>query len=81
MRRYGNVNSLNDLERARAGVAKRLKLQEAKLRMDTESLKKSFTGGSLLMSGIRTASRLVSPDKLALLALAMLKKKLFRKGR
>lgn len=79
--RYGNVNSLHDLERARAGVAKRLKLQEAKLRLDTESLKKSFTGGNLLMSGMRTASRFISVDKLALLGIAILKKKLFKKTR
>lgn len=81
MTKYDNIKSMQDLDSAMANVRKRLALQEMMIRSDAESVRNSFTPRNVLFSGLGAATKLISFDKLLILGLGLMRRRLLRRKR
>lgn len=76
--RYSEIKTMDELESARNDVRERLSRRELAVRESLLDVKESFTPSNLLLSGLRNLSAFLPVEKMLLVAVRALKRKLFR---
>ncbi len=76
--KYSEIKTMGELESARKETRERIARRELYVRESFLEVKESFTPSNLLFSGLRNLSAFLPVEKMLLLAVRTLKRRLFK---
>ena len=76
--RYSEIKTMDELEAAQKDVRERLGRREYLLRESLADVREAFTPSSLLLNGLRSLSAFLPVEKMLLLAVRLVKRRLFK---
>lgn len=76
--RYSEIKTMDELEAAQKDVRERLGRREYLLRESLADVREAFTPSSLLLNGLRSLSAFLPVEKVLLLAVRLVKRRLFK---
>ena len=77
--KYGEIKTLEDLERAQRLVESRIEAKKDDVRLSVMGVRDSFAPVNLMMSGLRAVSEIVPVDRLLLVLIKVLRNKIGKK--
>ena len=76
--KYSEIKTMGELEAARRDARERIDRKELAVRGSLLDVKESFTPSNLFFSGLRNLSAFIPVEKMLLVAVKVLKRRLFR---
>lgn len=76
--RYSEIKTKDELESAQKDVRERLRRRELAVRESLLDVKEAFTPSNLLLSGLRGLSAFLPVEKLLLVAIRIIKRRIFK---
>ena len=76
--RYSEIKTMDELESAQNDVRERLRRRELAVRESLLDVKEAFTPSNMFFSGLRNISAFLPVEKLLLVAVRLLKRRLFK---
>lgn len=76
--KYSEIKTLGELEAARRDARERIGRKELAVRESFLAVKESYTPSNLIFSGLRNLSTFIPVEKMLLVAVKVLKRRLFK---
>lgn len=76
--KYSEIKTMGELEAARRDARERIERKELAVRGSLLDVKESFTPSNLFFSGLRNLSAFLPVEKMLLVAVKVLKRRLFK---
>lgn len=76
--KYSEIKTLGELETARRDARERIGRKELAVRESFLDVKESYTPSNLIFSGLRNLSTFIPVEKMLLVAVKVLKRRLFK---
>ncbi len=76
--RYSEIKTMDELESAQRNVRERLNRRKLAMRESLSDVKEAFTPSNLLLSGLRGLSAFLPVEKLLLVAIRIIKRRIFK---
>ena len=76
--KYSEIKTLGELETARRDTRERIGRKELAVRESFLDVKESYTPSNLIFSGLRNLSTFIPVEKMLLVAVKVLKRRLFK---
>lgn len=76
--RYSEIKTMDELELAQRNVRERLNRRKLAMRESLSDVKEAFTPSNLLLSGLRGLSAFLPVEKLLLVAIRIIKRRIFK---